>query len=221
MFNPLDHLPQAQKDLISATEAREASEMAAEQAERQDQAWAAARMAQHYEDLRVWQTGHSSQEWQAAAQNAAVVREARNAAGEYGSPERPFGMWTGADGAVHRFEPRELAAGPVRADGPEEQLARARANPPKGRAFMEAEVRRFDARQRGAGKPAISRSVNPGEARCIECAAENLSETESYDVHHDPRFGDPLPPVTVPDYPPPPQRSRRVRAGLGWPELSR
>ena len=218
MFNPLDHIPQAQKDLIAATEAREAREWEAEQAERRDRADTAARMAQHYEDLRIWQTGHSTEEWRRAAQNSAVVQEARNLAAPYGSAERPAAMWTGADGAVHRFEPRELASGPVRADSAEAQLARARANPPKGQDFMRRMVADLERRQQASGRT-ISRSETADHLECVECAAENCTPEESFAVHYHPRFGDPLPPVTVPDYPP--SRSRRVRSGNGWPVMVR
>lgn len=162
-MNPLDYLPQAQKELIAATEAREAREWEAGQAEKQDRADMAARMAQHYEDLRIWQTGHSSQEWRQAAQNAAVVREARNVAAEYGSCERAESFVVGAGGQLIRMQPREEASGPVtvRPDSVEAQLARARQQ--EGREFMQRQVADLERRQREREDEAVRARVRRAE----------------------------------------------------------
>lgn len=220
MFNPMDSLPQWHRDVIAETEAREAREWEAEQAEKRDRDDTAMRMAEHHENMVVYRTNHTSAELQEAASNTAAAAEMRNYQGEWGSAQRSAVFVTGAGGQPIQLQPRELASGPVtmRADSIPARLARAREV--KRSATVLGMVADLERRERSSRKPVISRSENPGEARCIECAAENLSEAESFDVHHDPRFGDPLPPVTVPDYPPQ-QRSRRVRAGTGWPEISR
>jgi hypothetical protein len=213
-------MPAHMRDHIRATEAAEQRAFEAEQAERADRLDTARRMGEVQESAVIYRTGHSSAEWREAASNIAAAREARNYQGEYGSPERPAGMWTGADGSLHRFEPRETH--PSRQPDPiEASLARARESQERSRPFMSRMVAELERRQQASGHT-ISRSAIPEQGEhveCVECAAEGLDAAMSFQVHYHPRFGDPLPPVTVPDYPP--SRSRRVKSGVGWPELVR
>ena len=201
-----ERMPQRMRDHIIATEAAEQRAWEAEQAERADRLDTAARMAEVHEGGVIYRTGHSSVELRQAASNWATARESRDCTAEYGSAARAEVMITGAGGEVVRLQPREVVQrGAWRADPQAELLKRARAagdNP-----FMAEEVRRFDQRQRDAGRPVMRRSEASGEPRCIECAAENLGAEESFLLHNDPQFGDPLPETTVPDYAP--SRSRR------------
>jgi hypothetical protein len=208
-----DRMPQAHKDEAARVEAREQREWEDKQQDAADRAAVSRMMAEHYESGVVYQYGHSSSELRQAAQNAAVAAEMRNRQSEFGSAERPAGLWTGADGTVHRFDPPELAGGRVvRPDSVEAQLARAREV--KRSATVLGMVEELERRQQASGRT-ISRSASPETVECVECAAEGCTPEESFAVHYHPRFGDPLPPVVVPDYPP--SRSKRVRSGVGWP----
>ncbi len=216
MFDPMASLPKWHRDVIAETERREAREMEAEEAERRDRQDTASRMAEHYEAMVEYRTGHSSAELREAASNAAVAAEMRNRQDEWGSATRAAVFVTGAEGQIIRLQPREEASGPVtvRSDSPAAQLARARQQP--GREFMQRQVAELERRQRG-GKRTISRSETPGTIQCLECIEENVTVDEYLALHHG---DDPLPETSVPSYPPS-QRSRRTRSGTGWPVITR
>lgn len=207
-------LPQAHLDAIrngdQADREREHQRKIADDDKESDrQFWGA-----HQAKLLQYQTGHTSEEWRAAAQQVATVREGRNPFAEYGSEQRSAVFVGDMELApIERARPGSMARSVL----PDEQLL-ARARLAGADSFMREQVRRFDQRQQASGRT-ISRSGTAGHVECVECDAEGLTEAESFDVHYHPRFGDPLPPTTIPDYAP--QRSKRVRAGTGWPEIAR
>ena len=218
MFDPMASLPAWHRDRIAADEAREAREFEAEQAERADRADTMARMAEAAERMTIYRTGHSSAELREAASNAATAREMRNYQGEWGSAQRAAVIVTGAGGVPVTLQPRELASGPVTMprDAIEAQLARAREV--KRSATVLGMVAELERRERG-GRPAISRSADPGGAvDCTHCIEVGASPAESYLLHSDPDLP-PLPYGRVPDHPP--ERARRVGSGTGWPEIVR
>jgi hypothetical protein len=193
-------LPQHMRDHIRASEAAEQRAWEAEQVERADRLDTARRMSEVQEAAVVYRTGHSSSEWREIAGNIAAARESRDQLAEYGSASRQAILIDGKE-----IPPREqVRPGPWVKDPEAAQLARARASQERSRPFMEAEIARFNQRQRDGGKPVISRS---SDVRCIECSEADLDEEQSYFLHHDPSFGPPIPEVVVPDHAP--SRSRR------------
>jgi hypothetical protein len=206
-------MPQGMLDRMRAAEKAEADAFEAEQTERAYARETAARMAQARENSLLYTTGHTSEEWREAAQRSAAAREMRNMQAEYGSMERSALF---IDGKV--IPPREQARpGPWTKDPVQEQLARARAagNDP----FMLEQVRRFDQRQRDAGKPVISRSQTPDTIQCLDCIADgNVTVDEYLAIHHGP---DAIPERLVPDHVPGQAPATRKRSGTGWPVIVR
>src|SRR5207244_2884688 len=130
----------------------------AEEAERADRADTAMRMAEHYEAMVEYRTGHSSAELREAASNAAVAAEMRNRADEWGSATRAAIFVTGAGGQPIQLQPRELASGPLTMypDSIPARLNRAREV--KRGALVLGLVADLERRQGSRpGRPAISR----------------------------------------------------------------
>jgi hypothetical protein len=198
--------PKMRHDTQQLAEAEQAEE-ARRAAEEADAAWAKRMHDQALANQMEYTTGLTAQErYQVALRGAAAVGE-RDVTAEWGSERRPAVRMGDVD-----LKPRELADGAltVRAGSVEAQLNRARQQP--GREFMQRQVAELERRQRG-GRPVISRSETPGTVACMDCIEQGATAEESFLLHQDP--DDPLPERHAP------QRSRRTRSGVGWPEIRR
>lgn len=189
-------------------EAREDEDRRVARAEAEDARVAA---AEHQARIFEFQHGYSQHEYRQALAEIAVAKEQRRQGAEYGTASRA---------AVYidnvPLAPRETAAGtPRRAD--DELIEAARAISP----FMRDQLARFHQR-RG---PEVSRSrpfdVLTRAEDCRWCIEQDVSDEDSYLLHHDPEYNVPItPPLKLEPGPEPAQQTRYT--GTGWPaEISR
>jgi hypothetical protein len=193
--------PKMRHDMQQQAETEQDQEVS-QAADKADAAWAKQMNDQALANQMEYTTGHTAEERYQIAMRGQAAKGERDVTAEYGSATRAEVIITGAGGELVRLQPREEASGAVtvRADSDQAQLARARANPPKGREFMQRQVAELERRQRDAGRPVISRSQTPDTIQCLDCIADgNVTVDEYLELHHGP---DAIPERLVPDHAP-------------------
>jgi hypothetical protein len=213
---PVLHPLERARQRGEAAEAREAREDQARQLARAEAEEARVAAAEHAARCFEVEHGYSQSEWRQAVSEMAVAAEQRRAGAEYGSAQRAAVYVGGVE-----LRPRETAAAAsAHASADEELLEAARAVSP----FMAGQIARFRQRQ---GRE-VSRSRRPfdviGRAEeCRWCIEQNVSDEQSYLLHHDPEYNVPITPPLAPQPEPDPQPAadRLRHTGTGWPVICR
>jgi hypothetical protein len=178
-------------DAMAREDYREAREDEARQVARAEAEDARAQAAAHAARVFEYEHGYSQSEWRQAVSEMAVAAEQRRAGAEYGSAQRAAVLIDGVE-----LRPRETAAPPPRADEDDRLLAEARRSSQDP--FMRGQVQRL--RQRQGREVSRSRPFDViGRAEeCRWCIEQNVSDEQSYLLHHDPEYNVPVTPPLAP-----------------------